>query len=140
MLAASWPQLSVPSSCPQPHSPAHLRPCLVQNIYSVAWSPSGEYLATGSFDGQVYIWAMRAGTLARAFKVGGVGEKPMGLVWGSGLLPAAGLGGMGGLARRLAPIDTTHPPPICRALAAASTSWDGAPTAACWRPASRASS
>jgi hypothetical protein len=42
----------------------------VQNIYSIAWSPEGNYLASGSFDGQVYIWNMRnGGTVARAFKV-----------------------------------------------------------------------
>ena len=42
----------------------------LQNIYSISWSPSGNYLATGSYDGQVYIWAMHTGgTLARSFKV-----------------------------------------------------------------------
>mmetsp|Transcript_15718 Transcript_15718/g.22363 ORF Transcript_15718/g.22363 Transcript_15718/m.22363 type:complete len:753 (-) Transcript_15718:41-2299(-) len=38
------------------------------SVYSVAFSPSGEYLASGSLAGQLYIWNVRDGKHIRSFK------------------------------------------------------------------------
>ena len=40
-------------------------------VYSVAFSPSGEYLASGSFDRCLYIWSVRDGQLVKTYKGGG---------------------------------------------------------------------
>lgn len=38
------------------------------SVYSVAFSPSGEYLASGSLAGQLYIWDVREGKPIKSFK------------------------------------------------------------------------
>mmetsp|Transcript_22287 Transcript_22287/g.33300 ORF Transcript_22287/g.33300 Transcript_22287/m.33300 type:complete len:109 (+) Transcript_22287:2799-3125(+) len=38
------------------------------SVYSVAFSPSGEYLASGSLAGQLYIWKVREGKHVKSFK------------------------------------------------------------------------
>ena len=38
------------------------------SVYSVSFSPSGEYLASGSLAGQLYIWRVRDGQHVRNFK------------------------------------------------------------------------
>eukprot|EP00521_Asterionellopsis_glacialis_P014045 CAMPEP_0195293118 /NCGR_PEP_ID=MMETSP0707-20130614/11706_1 /TAXON_ID=33640 /ORGANISM="Asterionellopsis glacialis, Strain CCMP134" /LENGTH=866 /DNA_ID=CAMNT_0040353755 /DNA_START=24 /DNA_END=2624 /DNA_ORIENTATION=+ len=38
------------------------------SVYSVAFSPSGEFLASGSLAGQLYIWNVREGTHIKSFK------------------------------------------------------------------------
>jgi len=41
-------------------------------VYSVSFSPSGEYLVSGSLAGQLYIWDVRKGERIKSFK--GVGD------------------------------------------------------------------
>lgn len=38
------------------------------SVYSVAFSPSGDYLASGSLAGQLYIWDVKTGVHIRSFK------------------------------------------------------------------------
>jgi transducin (beta)-like 1 len=37
-------------------------------VYSVAFSPNGEYIASGSFDKNLHIWAVKDGSLVKTFK------------------------------------------------------------------------
>jgi transducin (beta)-like 1 len=39
-----------------------------ESVYSVAFSPSGDYLASGSLAGQLYIWNVRDGVHIKSFK------------------------------------------------------------------------
>jgi len=39
-----------------------------ESVYSVAFSPSGDYLASGSLAGQLYIWNVRDGAHIKSFK------------------------------------------------------------------------
>ena len=39
-------------------------------VYSVAFSPSGNFLASGSFAGHLHIWSMKDGSLVKAYQVG----------------------------------------------------------------------
>eukprot|EP00549_Striatella_unipunctata_P000138 CAMPEP_0118679966 /NCGR_PEP_ID=MMETSP0800-20121206/4086_1 /TAXON_ID=210618 ORGANISM="Striatella unipunctata, Strain CCMP2910" /NCGR_SAMPLE_ID=MMETSP0800 /ASSEMBLY_ACC=CAM_ASM_000638 /LENGTH=774 /DNA_ID=CAMNT_0006576029 /DNA_START=284 /DNA_END=2608 /DNA_ORIENTATION=+ len=39
-----------------------------ESVYSVAFSPSGEFLASGSLAGQLYIWNVRDGDQVKSFK------------------------------------------------------------------------
>jgi transducin (beta)-like 1 len=41
------------------------------SVYSVAFSPSGNYLVSGSLAGQLYIWDVEKGTHIRNYKGGG---------------------------------------------------------------------
>ena len=46
-----------------------------QPVYSVAFSPNGELLASGSFDKNLYIWSVSTGNLVRTYKgQGGIFE------------------------------------------------------------------
>jgi transducin (beta)-like 1 len=36
-------------------------------VYSVAFSPNGEFVASGAHDRAVYIWSVRDGSLVRTF-------------------------------------------------------------------------
>ena len=38
------------------------------SVYSVSFSPSGEYLASGSLAGQLYIWNVKEGKHVKSFK------------------------------------------------------------------------
>ncbi len=38
-----------------------------QPVYSVAFSPNGEYLASGSFDRDLHIWSVKDGSLLKTF-------------------------------------------------------------------------
>lgn len=38
------------------------------SVYSVAFSPSGEYLASGSLAGQLYVWNVKDGKPIKNFK------------------------------------------------------------------------
>jgi transducin (beta)-like 1 len=40
-------------------------------VYSVSFSPSGEYLASGSFDRCLHIWSVRDGSLVRTYRGNG---------------------------------------------------------------------
>lgn len=42
-------------------------------IYSIAFSPNGEYLASGSFDNCVHLWSLRDGSLVKSYKGEGDG-------------------------------------------------------------------
>lgn len=42
-----------------------------QPVYSVAFSPTGKYVATGSFDKSVYIWSTGDGSLVKSYKGSG---------------------------------------------------------------------
>ena len=39
-----------------------------ESVYSVAFSPTGDYLASGSLAGQLYIWNVRDGKIVKSFK------------------------------------------------------------------------
>lgn len=39
-----------------------------ESVYSVSFSPSGDYLASGSLAGQLYIWNVRDGSIIKSFK------------------------------------------------------------------------
>ena len=44
-------------------------------VYSVAFSPDGLWLASGSFDKQLHIWSVQGGALVRTFRgAGGIFE------------------------------------------------------------------
>jgi WD40 repeat protein len=46
-----------------------------QPVYSVAFSPNGELLASGSFDKSLHIWSVASGQLVRTYKgQGGIFE------------------------------------------------------------------
>lgn len=46
-----------------------------QPVYSVAFSPNGELLASGSFDRNLHIWSVASGQLVRTYKgQGGIFE------------------------------------------------------------------
>jgi transducin (beta)-like 1 len=48
--------------------------CLARHkepVYSVAFSPDGEFVASGSFDRWLHIWAVKDGTLVRSYRGGG---------------------------------------------------------------------
>ena len=46
-----------------------------QAVYSLAFSPDGKYLASGSFDKRVHIWSVKDGRLLRTFEAtGGIFE------------------------------------------------------------------
>lgn len=40
-------------------------------VYSVAFSPDGEYIATGSFDKKLYVWNVKDGQLVKQYAGGG---------------------------------------------------------------------
>jgi transducin (beta)-like 1 len=40
-------------------------------VYSVAFSPSGNFLASGSFDRCLHIWSVKDGTLVKTYKGSG---------------------------------------------------------------------
>ena len=42
-----------------------------QPVYSVAFSPSGELLASGSFDKNLHMWSVTSGKLVRTYRVAG---------------------------------------------------------------------
>jgi len=42
-----------------------------ETVYSVAFSPDGKYLASGSFDKTMHVWSVKDGTLLRSFHGGG---------------------------------------------------------------------
>ncbi|KAJ5072768.1 f-box-like/wd repeat-containing protein tbl1xr1 isoform x1 [Anaeramoeba ignava] len=37
-------------------------------VYSIAFSPDGEYLASGSFDKSIYIWSVKTGNVVRSYQ------------------------------------------------------------------------
>lgn len=39
-----------------------------ESVYSVAFSPSGDYLASGSLAGQLYVWRVKDGKHIKNFK------------------------------------------------------------------------
>ena len=46
-----------------------------QPVYSVAFSPNGQLLASGSFDKSLDVWSVRDGSLVRTYKgAGGIFE------------------------------------------------------------------
>ena len=46
-----------------------------QPVYSVAFSPNGELLASGSFDKNLHMWSVTSGKLVRTYKgAGGIFE------------------------------------------------------------------
>ena len=46
-----------------------------QPVYSVAFSPTGELLASGSFDKNLHMWSVTSGKLVRTYKgAGGIFE------------------------------------------------------------------
>ena len=46
-----------------------------QPVYSVAFSPNGEFLASGSFDKNLHIWSVKDSSLVRTYKgAGGIFE------------------------------------------------------------------
>jgi len=40
-------------------------------VYAVAFSPNGQYVATGSFDRYLHIWSVKDGTLVKSYRGGG---------------------------------------------------------------------
>ena len=40
-------------------------------MYSVAFSPNGEFIASGSFDHTLNVWSVRSGELVKTFRGGG---------------------------------------------------------------------
>lgn len=40
-------------------------------MYSVAFSPNGEFLATGSLDKSVYIWSLKDGKMIKKYTANG---------------------------------------------------------------------
>ena len=54
-----------------------------QPVYSVAFSPNGQLLASGSFDKSLDVWSVRDGSLVRTYKgAGGIFEvRPAPHLW-----------------------------------------------------------
>lgn len=40
-------------------------------VYSIAFSPCGQYLASGSFDRQTALWSLKDGQLVKTYRGGG---------------------------------------------------------------------
>jgi transducin (beta)-like 1 len=50
-------------------------------VYSVAFSPDGDYVATGSFDKCLHIWSVKDGAVVKTYRgTGGIFE----VSWNSG--------------------------------------------------------
>lgn len=45
-----------------------------KKVYTVCFSPSGQYLASGSLGGQLHIWSVQSGHLLKSFRSGGQGS------------------------------------------------------------------
>lgn len=46
--------------------------CCIRNIiYSIEFSPNGEFLASGSLDNWLYVWSMKDGRLIKSYYGGG---------------------------------------------------------------------
>ena len=61
---------------PRPRPRAHPPPRTINihnrdPVYSVAFSPNGEYLASGSFDRCLHIWSVRDGSLVKTYRGSG---------------------------------------------------------------------
>lgn len=41
-----------------------------KKVYTVAFSPCGDYIASGSLGGQLYVWSIRDGSIVRSFRGG----------------------------------------------------------------------
>ena len=48
-------------------------------IYSVQFSPSGKYIATGDYTGEVVIWELATGNKVYSTKVPAAGNTPIGI-------------------------------------------------------------
>ena len=39
-----------------------------KKVYTVAFSPDGDYVASGSLGGQLYIWSVKDGAIVKSFR------------------------------------------------------------------------
>jgi transducin (beta)-like 1 len=39
-----------------------------KKVYTVAFSPDGDYVASGSLGGQLYVWSVKDGTIVKSFR------------------------------------------------------------------------
>lgn len=42
------------------------------SVYSVSFSPNGQYLASGSFDKNIFIWSIKEGKCIKSYKSSGM--------------------------------------------------------------------
>ena len=67
---ATGPAFTVPSASPSPGASSGSPPA-PDGVASVAWAPDGALLASGSADGQVYLWDPHSGRMTKTLSVPG---------------------------------------------------------------------
>lgn len=73
-----------------------------KKVYTVAFSPSGDFIASGSLGGQLYVWSTKDGSIVRSYKGG---SDIFEVAWNSAGDRIAACGGVSGASNAVTVID-----------------------------------